>query len=194
MKLLAWGLSIVFLALVIHIAVILWVPHLGNDQAFAVLWEKSEHSSGLFRIDSEDDLEPAQIPFTDPYLTVATCRFDLRQAAWSVSAEALAPYWSFSIHRSNGVLHYALTQASIRENMLKVELRNASQVRSRMLDPDSATADIVQVEMPFDEGLVLFSALSPVASMKQGVVDSVDALGCSAIGTPTATRAPDQAG
>lgn len=183
MRVLYWIVGTVMMALLVHIVTIFWVPTMSANQAFAVL-NRIGAQGGLVMlpdpetVPTDDDLGVEAIPYRDPYITTATCRFDLARGPVVLRGRIASPYWSFTIHRENGAYHYGLTQSAIREGRIHIELRNAAQVRARILDPDAPITDAIQVEMPFNKGLILVKALSPVASQREAVRTAMEETTC----------------
>lgn len=171
------------IALLVHIITIFWVPTMSGNQAFAVLNRIGAQGGFVILPDPGIPPDPTalvtdEIPYRDPYLTVGTCRFDLDRGPLGIRGTVRSPYWSFSIHRENGEYHYGLTQSAIRDGRIQIDLRNAAQVRARLLDPDAPISDAIEVELPFNVGVILVKSLSTVVSERAAVEEAMDGMVC----------------
>jgi uncharacterized membrane protein len=191
MRMLYWVVATGLMALLVHITTIFWVPTMSGNQAFAVL-NRIAAQGGMVMLPEPGNeatgnpLASEAIPYRDPYLTIATCRFDLSRGPIVLRGQIKSPYWSFSLHRQDGTYHYGLTQAAIRNGLIHIELRNAAQIRARTLDPDAPITDAIQVEVPFDPGIILIKALSPVASLEPDVANALENTTCRYAPNPNA--------
>jgi uncharacterized membrane protein len=183
MRILYWIVATGLMALLVHITTIFWVPTMSGNQAFAVM-NRIAAQGGMVMLPEPGDeiagnpLTSEAIPYRDPYLTIATCRFDLSRGPIEIRGRIVSPYWSFSLHQQDGTYHYGLTQAAIKDGLIHIELRNAAQIRARTLDPDAPITDAIQVEVPFDPGIILIKALSPLASLEPATRDMMEKTTC----------------
>lgn len=180
MRLLLWIIATAMMAITVHIAVVLWVPRLSDNQAYSVLWSLAENRQTIVLPEASQPIaDTGSVPFRDPYLVIALCRFDIRNTPYSINGEITADFWSFSVHGADGIFQYGLTQAAMRDKAMKIELRNEAQVRARTLDPNRPVTDAIQVKLDVDEGLVVFTALAPQPSMRTALREALAKVRCA---------------
>ena len=153
------------LAGIVHLLVVLLMPRLAQDDAWAKLSDRSEMWS-MLRLATAG--EPgAVLPETDPALSVAGCRFDLRQSPLAVTSRGLVPFWSVSILDRRGRNVYSFNDRTAVDRELTLLVVDPVQMATLRKNPPEDSERAVLIEAPIDEGIVLIRVLQPDPSWRE---------------------------
>lgn len=142
---------------IVHIVSILLIPMLAPNDAFARV-------SALAPPGTLTLLPPAgpasPVPFRDPAVAVALCRYDLRTGPLRVTASIDEQIMlAVSFHSRRGRPFYGLTDRSGNEGKIDLVVMTAEQI-AKLDTEDEDPLREVRIEAPEPEGFVEFDALA----------------------------------
>lgn len=152
------GLTWVLLALlsaavagITHIATVLALPWRSADDAFARV--SSLVGPGARLTLPPPDATGARLPFRDPAMLTAVCRFDLRGAAFSLATSPFADsFVTIGFHSRHGLAFYGLTVRAGDNSSLELVLGTADPTPDA--DENGQRGHQVRVTVPEPEGFV----------------------------------------
>ncbi len=172
-------LAAAMIGALVHIAAILMIPLYASHDAFARL-------SQLGAINATIALEQPGpgarlLPYRDPAVASAFCRFDLRAGPLRVRAPAdAARFASLSFHTRRGAIFYAITDKAATRGVLEALVVTEDQLRALEAkdDEDTPTRDL-RVVSNANEGFVMARAFSEEPSLYPRAESQVRALTCA---------------
>lgn len=162
MPVLLWVTATLMVAALAHLASILILPSVAPDDAFARLTRASPLNRVALLPQPGSREDP--IPFRDPALASAVCRYDLTGGGLRIGA-ALgdAAFLAMSFHSPKGVPFYALTNRSGSEGRIDVVLLTADQLeRVEAADSEDEPVREIRVRAPDPRGFVEFDVLARI--------------------------------
>jgi len=175
---------------IIHIAVILLIPLFANRDAWT--------SMGRFGLDgafhllpmSEPGTEP--LPYLDPDMVFAVCRFSLAERPIRVHAELRPEFWSAAIYDRRGRSIYSLNDRSAGEGGLDIVLATPVQIAQMRENPTAALETTIIVEVPVERGFILLRGFVPDRTLLAETEDALRGARCSDPVTSEGAPVPDQ--
>jgi uncharacterized membrane protein len=166
------------IAVLVHIVAILIIPFYATGDAFARV-------SKLGAVDATIPLAQAGpkerlIPFADPAVASAFCRFDLSAGPLRVKAPAdKTGFASLSFHSRRGSIFYAITDKVATHGTLEALVVTEDQMRALVAkdDEDTPVQDL-RILSPAKEGFVLMRAFSEEPSLYPQAESAARALTC----------------
>lgn len=145
----------IFLAGIIHIIVILLIPHFSSKDAAKQIMSNAK----LLQFSQLEQTSSLQIGDIDPFFNSRVCRFDLNESAIFISGDKVEDFWSASIFDQDGRVIYSLNDRTAIRNILKILIVNPIQMADiRQAQPEEVETSII-VESPANEGFVILRAL-----------------------------------
>ncbi len=159
-------LASAFVAALVHIASLLILPRVAPDDAFARL--AAPLPPGTLRVLPGVASPASPVPFRDPLLATAICRYDLAAGPLRVLAPlANGSFVAVSFHTRTGKAFYALTDRAANEGRIDVVLvTEAQREQAEAADEDGEPARAIRVTAPETEGFVQFDVLSRVGGLE----------------------------
>ena len=152
------------LAMLVHIAVVLLAPHVATNNAFARLAPNGRPNETV-------SLPPAgpserMLPFADPAVATAFCRYDLASGPIRVEAPPGRSMSSISFHTRYGLVYYALTDRAAVNGVVSAVLGTPADLRALAAhdDQESPSRDL-RVAAPAREGYVMIRVFSEFPSL-----------------------------
>jgi len=148
------GFCGVLLAGIVHIAVILLIPTLGERDAAKQIVETLPELEFVNLAQSSD----VKIAAADPYFELAVCRFNLQEFGVLINGGNLPSFWSAAVYDNKGRVVYSMNDRTAIGNRLQILIVNPIQMAAlRQLQPEELETSIV-VETPIREGFILLRA------------------------------------
>ncbi len=159
---LVWSTATLMVAASVHLASILILPSVAPDNAFSRLVKTTTLNALSFLPKPHVGQDP--IPFRDPAMATAVCRYDLRAGGLRIGAAVGdAAFMAVSFHDPKGVAYYALTNRSDNEGRIDLILLTPEQLeRVEAADSEDDPVHEVRVIAPDDQGFVEFDVLPRV--------------------------------
>ncbi len=121
------------------------------------------------------------MPYADPALATAFCRFDLSAGPERVKAPVgRAGFASLSFHTRRGAVVYALTDRAATHGLMEAIVVTPAQLRVLVAhdDEDNPSQDL-RIVSPTTEGFVAMRAFSELPSLYAAAEDQVKSLSCA---------------
>ncbi|MBF2716740.1 DUF1254 domain-containing protein [Agrobacterium vitis] len=162
-------------AVVLHIVIILALPHFTGKDAYT----RVTMEGPLFKFYSLDSrADRAGLANGDPFLKLAACAFDVSEAPVHLTAEGSVPFWSVGIFDRDANEVYSMNDATSVEGKLDIIVATPAQLaRLRATAPD-ALAQTILVEMPETQGYAVLRTLVPQASFAPDAQAFLTNAGC----------------
>jgi uncharacterized membrane protein len=164
------------LAGIVHIAAVLSVPWLSEQDAFSRL-------RGTLAADrSEIIAAPGKetwLPHPDPAAALAACAYNLDEGPLRVSARTSPIFESLSFHARGGGIFYAVTDRAALRGVLDLVVMTRSQLDEAQAneDEDEPSRD-VRIVAPRREGLVIVRAVAPFPSQREQAETAAKSVSC----------------
>jgi uncharacterized membrane protein len=161
---------------IVHLSTVLAMPWLATRDGFMRL-------NGLAR-DNEmvlvtaDDLSRA-VPFSDPALAVAVCRYNLERGPARVRLATGSTPVSLAILRKGTGIFHSLSDKAATQGVLDVVIATRAQLeRITELDTDDEAIQEIRIASADDIGLVLVRAVVPTPSQRADVEQQLKTATC----------------
>lgn len=165
------------LGLIVHLAAVLVLPYLAEQDAYARLAAVATPNE-MTPIDDPSALG-AVLPATDPAFISAICLYDLAAGPLKVRVPTTEDYTSVSFYTRYGLPFYAINDRSAGRSIIELDLMNTKQRAALPEDDDVTAADRLIVESPGDEGVVLIRALVRERSAREDVRARMQMANCA---------------
>lgn len=137
-------------AVIVHICVVLMVPHYSELNT----WSRLTKTANEYRFAPLATDNPITAT-TDPLFQLKACRFNLDDGPVHVTAEGTAPFWSMSIYNHDGVNFYSLNNHTMPNGKLDLVIGNPGQIMELKQSTPENTGDSVLVSEDIGEGFVI---------------------------------------
>ena len=156
---LLWLLAGVLLGGIVHLVAVLVLPNTATQDAY----------SRLLPIAPVNAVAPVPqpspqneiMPFMDPAVAIAVCRYDLSGGPMKLSVPLSPAYTSVSFYTRRGIAYYAINDRAAGRRQIELQLMTAAQRADVPEDEEVTAADRLIVESPSNTGLILMKALAP---------------------------------
>ncbi len=160
----AYLAATVILAILVHLVVVLLAPYVANRDAFARIARPAALNETVLL----PRASPAEktLPYGDPAVAMAFCRYDLASGPIRVQAPAGRSFSSISFHTRRGLTFYALTDRAATHGVVDVVLGTPAEVRALAAhDDDESPLRDLRVAAPAREGYVFVRVFSEFPSL-----------------------------
>ena len=187
-RLLLYALGGLLLGGIIHIAVILLLPDFANRDAWTSLGRFGP--DGAFHVlpMSEPGTEP--LPYLDPYMAHAVCRFSLEDGPIRIKAAMPDEFWSLAVFDRRGSNVYSLNDRTAERTDIDLVIATSLQMAQLRENPVQALDQSIVIEVPVRFGFVLVRALVRDPSETAIIMRALAAADCSADLAPTTGEMP----
>lgn len=173
-----WLVATVMLGISVHLASLLVLPRFAVRTAFGKAEKLGPENT--FHTVPRSSPEESMLPFPDPSILAAMCRYDLSKGPVQVSVPMTGAFLSVSFYTPNALNYYAINDRAATKGVIGLTLftpRQLAEIRSRE-GPD--TPETLRVESPSDKGLILIRALIPAPSQAGSIEARVKMAACAA--------------
>jgi len=166
------------IAALVHIVAILIIPLYASHDAFARLSPLGPVNATILL--PQPGPGARLIPYGDPAVAAAFCRFDLSAGPLRVKAPAdPSGFASLSFHTRRGSIFYAITDKAAMHGMLEALVLTEDQLRAVAAKDDEDTpVQELRIVSTANTGFVLMRALSEQPSLYPRAQSAVQALSC----------------
>lgn len=141
-------------AIIVHICVVLMVPHYSELNT----WKRLTKTVNAYRFATLEADNPIVVS-TDPLFNLKACRFNLDDGPVHITAEGSAPFWSMSVYDSNGINFYSLNNHTMPNGKLDLVIGTPGQIMElKQSTPDNAENSVLVGE-DLNEGFVILRSL-----------------------------------
>jgi uncharacterized membrane protein len=172
------ALGAAMIAALVHIVAILIVPLYATHDAFARLSELGPENA-IIPLPQASPQERL-IPYADPAVASAFCRFDLTNGPLRVKAPVDgSSFASLSFHTRRGSIFYAITDKAATRGMLEALVVTEEQLRAiAAKDDEDVPVQELRVVSTSRQGFVLMRALSEEPSLYSRAQERAKSLTC----------------
>ena len=178
----------VLLGGVVHLVSVLALPRIASEDAYSRLTPitKLNAVTQLPVADPSDTL----MPYLDPALAVAVCRYDLSTGPIKLSVPVSQAYTSVSFYTRSDLAYYAINDRSAGKKVIELDLMTDAQHEALPEDEDVTAADRLIIDSPSTTGLIVLKALAPEPGLMAQAQASLAASSCKVqVDQPTAKQA-----
>jgi uncharacterized membrane protein len=171
------------LAVLVHFVVVLLAPYVASRDAFARLAPLGALNDTVLMQRGG----PAQkmLPYADPAVAMAFCRYDLTSGPIRVQAPAGRSFSSISFHTRRGLVFYALTDKAAIHGVVEAVLGTPAEVRALAAhDDEESPSHDLRVAAPASEGFVLMRVFSEFPSLYAEAEEQAKRLTCKPEAVP----------
>jgi uncharacterized membrane protein len=167
----------VLLGLIVHLVSVLALPRIATQDAYSRL-------TPITKLNAVSVLPPADptntlMPFLDPALSVAVCRYDLSTGSIKLTVPVSQAYTSVSFYTRNEVAYYAINDRSAGKKVIELDLMTEAQHNDLPEDEDVTAADRLIIDSPTSTGLIVLKALAPEPGLMPQAQASLAASKCN---------------
>jgi uncharacterized membrane protein len=166
-------------AALVHIVAILIIPLYATRDAFARLSELGPANATI--VLPQPGPQQRLIPYGDPAVASAFCRFDLSAGPLRVKAPAdPSGFVSLSFHTRRGSIFYALTDKAATHGALEALVVTEEQLRAlEAKDDEDTPVQDLRIVSATSAGFVLMRSLSEEPSLYPRAEGAVKSLSCA---------------
>ncbi|HLZ05570.1 MAG TPA: DUF1254 domain-containing protein [Bradyrhizobium sp.] len=166
----------VLLGGVVHLVSVLALPKIATEDAYARL-------APITKVNTVTQLPAADpsntlMPYLDPAIAVAVCRYDLSGGSIKLSVPVSQAYTSVSFYTRNDLAYYAINDRSAGKKVIELDLMTEAQHSDLPEDEDVTAADRLIIDSPSTTGLIVLKALAPEPGLMAQAQASLAASSC----------------
>jgi len=144
---------------VVHLVSVLALPRIATQDAYSRL-------APITKLNAVTELPPAEpgntlMPYLDPALAVAVCRYDLSGGPLKLTVPVSQAYTSVSFYTRNELAYYAINDRSAGKKVIELDLMTEAQHNELPEDEEITSADRLIIDSPSSTGLIVIKALAP---------------------------------
>ncbi|MCX5497622.1 hypothetical protein OSH11_23190 [Kaistia dalseonensis] len=174
---------------IIHIVVILLVPDFADRDAWTSMGRFGP--DGAFHVlpMSEPGTEP--LPYLDPRMATAVCRFSLENGPIRIKADMPDDFWSIAVFNRRGSNVYSLNDRTAERSDIDLVIATPVQLVQLRENPIPALEQSIVIEVPISRGFALIRAFVADPTLLPGAEAALRAANCSAdVKAPAPPPAP----
>jgi uncharacterized membrane protein len=149
----------VLLGGVVHLVSVLALPRIATQDAYSRLAPITKLNA-VTQIPAADPGNTL-MPYLDPAVAVAVCRYDLSTGPIKLSVPVSQAYTSVSFYTRNELAYYAINDRSAGKKVIELDLMTEAQHEALPEDEDITAADRLIIDSPSTTGLIVLKALAP---------------------------------
>jgi len=167
---------------------VLALPRIATQDAYSRL-------APITKLNAVTELPAAEpgntlMPYLDPALAVAVCRYDLSGGPLKLTVPVSQAYTSVSFYTRNELAYYAINDRSAGKKVIELDLMTEAQHEALPEDEDVTAADRLIIDSPSATGLIVLKALAPEPGLMAQAQASLAASSCKVqVDQPTAKQA-----
>ena len=171
-----WLLGGILLGGVVHLATVLLLPRMANQDAYSRLAPVTPVNK-VVPIPAPSP-DKAAMPFMDPAFAMAVCRYDLTKAPLKFSVPISQAYTSVSFYTRSDIAYYAINDRAAGRRVIELDLMTAEQHGEVPDNEEITAADRLIVESPTNTGLIVIKALAAEPGLLAAAQSSLTAARC----------------
>jgi uncharacterized membrane protein len=161
---------------VVHLVSVLALPRIATQDAYSRL-------APITKLNAVTELPPAEpgntlMPYLDPALAVAVCRYDLSGGPLKLTVPVSQAYTSVSFYTRNELAYYAINDRSAGKKVIELNLMTEAQHSDLPEDEEITSADRLIIDSPSTTGLIVIKALAPEPGLMPQAEASLAASRC----------------
>ena len=165
---------------VVHLVSVLALPRIATQDAYSRL-------APITKLNAVTELPAAEpgntlMPYLDPALAVAVCRYDLSGGPLKLTVPVSQAYTSVSFYTRNELAYYAINDRSAGKKVIELDLMTEAQHSDLPEDEEVTSADRLIIDSPSSTGLIVIKALAPEPGLMPTAQTALTAAKCAASG------------
>jgi uncharacterized membrane protein len=163
---------------IIHIAVILLLPDFANRDAWTSIGRFGPDGHFHLLPMSEPGTEP--LPYLDPRMAYAACRFSLEDGPIRIKAAMPDDFWSIALFNRRGSNVYSLNDRTAERSDIDIVVATTLQMAQLRENPIAALDQAIVIEVPITRGFALVRAFVADPTLLSRAETALRAADCSA--------------
>jgi uncharacterized membrane protein len=164
---------------IVHIAVMLLIPHVATLNASARLSAQAQINTLELLQPTETGNETLALPFADPSMVTAICRYDLSAGAVRLRLPVSESFLSVALLSTAGQVIVSLTDRAATRRVLDVLLVTPEQQRQlEAQDPDDEPVQEIRIRLAQTSGVALIRGLAQRDAEKKAMVSLLERAIC----------------
>lgn len=163
-------------AALLHLVIILALPHFSDHDAFQRIEALGDEDS-FHRLDAAKD---GGLLNGDPYMRTAACAFDLGDMPVHLTASGRVPFWSLAIYDKASNEVFSMSDRTSVGGALDVLVASPVQLTGIRKALPAELAQAILVEMAEGQGYAVLRTMAPQASFDDGAGNFLDKAQCDA--------------
>jgi uncharacterized membrane protein len=180
---LLWLLAGVLLGGIVHLVAVLILPNTATQDAYS----RFSPIANVNTVTPVPQPTPQNevMPFMDPAIAEAVCRYDLSGGPVKLSVPISQAYTSVSFYTRRSVAYYAINDRAAGRRQIELQLMTSAQRADLPEDEEVTAADRLIVESPSSTGLIVMKALAPERGLMPGARAVLNNATCQTEPMPT---------
>ena len=164
-------------ACLVHVAVVLLIPHYSDRSSWSRV---SAYGDDWQFHPVMRDGAPGMVPLaSDPLFQATVCRFDITDLPAHITGVGTTPYWSISVYNRQGENIYSINDRTAIADQLDLVVATPLQmIELNKTKPEDAE-NAVLIEADMDEGFVVVRSFVPDASWQSQVTAFLKSAACT---------------
>jgi uncharacterized membrane protein len=168
-------------AALLHLIIILAIPHYSNRDAYSVAL--SMNAANRFQLIAGNGAVKAMTN-DDPFMRHAVCTYDVSEKPLRLTGFGVVPFWSVAVYDDASNEVFSMNERTSVRGQLDVVVGNAAQLALiRKLQP-SDLAGSINVEAPRGQGYVVLRSLMPQPSFRPEAERFLSTASCKSFTLP----------
>jgi uncharacterized membrane protein len=174
---LLWLLAGALLGGIVHLIAILILPTTATQDAYS----RFASVAPVNKVTAVQQPTPQNevMPFMDPAMASAVCRYDLSDGPIKLTVPVSAAYTSVSFYTRTDVAYYAINDRAAGRRVIELELMTQAQHEQIPEEENVTAADRLIVDSPTTTGLIAIRALAPEPGLMPKAAAAVSAATCT---------------
>ncbi len=164
-----------FGAALLHIIIILSLPHFSDRDAYTRVSDEGDENHFYMLDDKDDD---AGLSNTDPYMRTAVCAFDIEDKPVHLTAKGKVPFWSLAVYDAASNEVFSMSDRTSVGGALDLLLASPVQLTGIRKALPPALAQSILVEVPRTQGYAVLHTMAPQASFDAAAREFLSEAGC----------------
>jgi uncharacterized membrane protein len=143
---------------VVHLVSVLALPRIATQDAYSRLTPITTLNA-VIQLPAADPANTL-MPYLDPALAVAVCRYDLSGGPLKLTVPVSQAYTSVSFYTRNELAYYAINDRSAGKKVIELDLMTEPQHNELPEDEEITAADRLIIDSPSTTGLIVMKALA----------------------------------
>ncbi|WP_051231361.1 DUF1254 domain-containing protein [Kaistia adipata] len=177
-RLLLYILGGLLLGGIIHIAVILLLPDFANRDAWTSLGRFGP--DGAFHVLPMAEPGTEALPYLDPEMAYAACRFSLEGGPIRIKAAMPDDFWSIAVFNRRGSNVYSLNDRTAERSDIDLVIATPVQMAQLRENPIAALNQSIVIEVPITRGFALIRSFVADPTLVGRTEAMLRAANCSA--------------
>jgi uncharacterized membrane protein len=167
----------VLLGGVVHLVSVLALPRIATQDAYSRLTPITTLNT-VVQLPAADPANTL-MPYLDPALALAVCRYDLSGGPLKLTVPVTQAYTSVSFYTRNELAYYAINDRSAGKKVIELDLMTEAQHNELPEDEEITAADRLIIDSPSATGLIVIKALAPEPGLMPQAQATLAASSCS---------------